>query len=81
MAVLTRVEVLDGEGFLAGFFFTRLPVAECQRRMIPLDFRDVQGEWVRSGLSDWRADGENAWYRSPGAALGRMDEVCDGNRD
>lgn len=77
MPKLTRVEVVDTDGALAGLFFTRRPLAECKAKRIPLDFVGVLGEWCPAGGSPYDAFGANSWMKTPGLTLGDMVEVND----
>lgn len=76
MATLTRVEVVDTDGQLAGLFFTRVPLARCREKLFPLDFKGVLGEWVPAGGSYYDAAGANAWFHAA-VVLGQMVEVPD----
>jgi hypothetical protein len=74
---MTRVEVVDTDGALAGLFFTRRPLAECKQKTTTREFEGVYGEWVPSGGTTYDAFGANAWYKAPGVTLGEMVEVPD----
>jgi hypothetical protein len=74
---MTRVEVVDTDGVLAGLFFTRRPLAECLQKKAPREFEGVYGQWVPAGGTTYDAFGANSWYRAPGVTLGEMVEVRD----
>ena len=74
---LTRVEVVDTDGALAGLFFTRRPLAECKLKRTPREFEGVFGEWNPAGGSYYDAFGANSWYKAPGLTLGDVVEVND----
>ncbi len=71
MPKLTRVEVIDSDGHLAGLFFTSLSVVrECEQRTLA-DFAIVEGEWEPAGGTE---NGTTPWHSS-GVRLGTIIEV------
>ena len=74
---MTRIEVVDTDGQLAGLFFTRRPLAECRLKKTPREFEGVFGEWVPAGGTTYDAFGANAWYKATDVTLGEMVEVPD----
>ena len=77
---MIRIEVLEADGYLAGFFFPQsCPISECRAKTYPIEFEGIYGEWIPNGGVTYEATGLRAWYRA-NVSIGLIEELPDKRR-